>query len=372
MGGNVPQRHIGNLLSLADVHVNGDRPWDIRVRDGRFYRRVLSLGALGLGESYMDDWWECPCLDVFFHRVLAAGLQEKITSRDAALDSLKAKLINLQSRARAFKVGDHHYDIGNDLFEGMLDDRMVYSCGYWKGARSLDQAQENKLDLVGRKLDLEPGMRVLDVGCGWGGTAKFLSEHYDVEVTGVTVSREQTRLAREICRDLPVSIQMKDYREVEGNFDRILSIGMFEHVGARNYRTFMRTMRRLLKEDGLFLLHTIGANCATRTINAWTNRYIFPNGHIPSPGQISSAIEGLFVLEDWQSFGADYDKTLMSWYCNFERSWPDLARRYSDRFYRMWKYFLLSSAGAFRARWNQLWQIVLSPRGVRGVYHAPR
>jgi cyclopropane-fatty-acyl-phospholipid synthase len=372
MEGKILQRRLEELLALADIRINGDRSWDIRVHNEKFYGRVLTQGELGLGESYMDGWWDCASLDEFIYRVLKKGLQEKVASRAAALASLKARLFNLQRGVRAFRVGEHHYDIGNDLFECMLDERMIYSCGYWKGAETLNQAQENKLDLVCRKLGLEPGMRVLDVGCGWGGTAKFVSQRYDVEVIGVTVSREQTRLAQETCRDLPVQIHLKDYRDIDGEFDRIFSIGMFEHVGGKNYRTFMRTIRSLLKEDGLFLLHTIGANRATNTINTWTNRYIFPNGYIPSPRQISSAIEGLFVLEDWQSFGADYDRTLMSWHRNFEETWPGLKDRYGDRFYRMWRYFLLSSAGSFRARWRQLWQIVLSPKGVPGGYEAPR
>lgn len=372
MAGKTLQKRLVELLALADIRVNGDRPWDIHVHNEKFYGRVLIQGELGLGESYMDGWWDCDGLDQFINRVIKARLQEKVTSRAAAFDSLKARIFNLQRGVRTFRVGEHHYDIGNDLFEYMLGDRMIYSCGYWKEAETLDQAQENKLDLVCRKLGLEPGMRVLDVGCGWGGTAKFVSERYNVEVVGVTVSSEQARLAQETCRNLPVQIHLKDYKDIDGEFDRIYSIGMFEHVGAKNYRTFMRTMRCLLKEDGLFLLHTIGANRATNTVNAWTNRYIFPNSYVPSAGEITSAMEELFILEDWQNFGVDYDKTLMSWYHNFESTWPDLKERYDDRFYRMWRYFLLSSAGSFRARWRQLWQIVLSPKGVAGVYHAPR
>ena len=372
MVGKVLKRKIEGLLDLADIRINGERPWDIHVYNDKFYGRVLTQGALGLGESYMEGWWDCEHLDGFFDRILKAGLQEKVSSTAAAYDSLRARIFNLQNRMRAFRIGEHHYDLGNDLFECMLDKRMIYSCGYWKGAGTLNEAQENKLDLVCRKLRLEPGMSVLDVGCGWGWAAKFASERYNVDVTGITVSREQTRLAQEICSGLPVQIHLKDYREIDGEFDRIFSIGMFEHVGEKNYRTFMRTMRRLLKEDGLLLLHTIGTNRSSNTINAWTNRYIFPNACLPSPRQISSAMEGLFILEDWQNFGVDYDKTLMSWFRNFENAWPVLKESYGERFYRMWKYFLLSSAGSFRARWNQLWQIVLSPRGVSGVYHAPR
>ena len=372
MGGKVLESRISELLAPADIEINGNRPWDIQIHNGKFYKRVLTQGELGLGESYMDGWWDCAELDGFIYRVLKAQLQDKVSSRADALESLKAKVCNLQRGIRAFKVGEQHYDIGNDLFERMLDSRMIYSCGYWKEAGTLDQAQENKLDLICRKLRLEPGMKVLDVGCGWGGTARFVSERCKVEVTGVTVSKEQTRHAQETCRDLPVQIHMKDYRDIDGKFDRIFSIGMFEHVGKKNYRTFMRTMKNLLKEDGLFLLHTIGANRATNTISAWTNRYIFPNSYIPAVGEVTDAMERSFILEDWQNFGADYDRTLMSWYDNFEKNWPALKKRYDQRFYRMWKYFLLSSAGSFRARWNQVWQIVLSPRGLPGVYHAPR
>ncbi len=372
MGSKAQKNRIQDLLSLADIRIDGGRPWDIQVHEDRFYGRVLAQGALGVGESYMDGWWDCRALDEFFHRSVRARLDEKVASRGAAIISLKARLINLQTRRRCYKVGEAHYDIGNDLFETMLDDRMIYSGAYWRDADDLNQAQTNKLDLICRKLAMEPGMRVLDVGCGWGGTAKFAAEHYGVEVVGVTVSRDQTTRAREICRSLPVQIHFKDYRAIDGKFDRILSVGMFEHVGVKNYRTYMKTIARLMEDDGLFLLQTIGSNRSVTTINPWTDRYIFPNGLIPSARQIAEAFEGIFMLEDWHSFGQDYDRTLMAWYENFEAGWPRLRARYGDLFYRMWRYFLLSSAGGFRARRDQLWQIVLSRRGVPGGYPAPR
>ncbi|MCK5352005.1 cyclopropane fatty acyl phospholipid synthase, partial [bacterium] len=354
------RRFAEKILADADIVINGSHPWDIQVRDEALYQRVLLHGSLGLGEAYMDGWWDCASLDQFFFRVFEARLHEKVRGAVALADTVKARILNLQDRVRALRVGRHHYDMGNDFFQCMLDPQMIYSCGYWKNAASLQQAQENKLDMVCRKLRLEPGMRILDVGCGWGGTAKFAAEHFKVEVVGVTVSREQARLAQEICQGLPVEIHLQDYRTVEGSFDRIVSIGMFEHVGHKNYMIYMKKMAGLLKEKGLFLLQTIGCNHSSGMVNPWIERYIFPNGALPSPSQITEAIEGLFVLEDWHNFGQDYDRTLMSWYRNFEETWPDLKDRYDERFHRMWKYFLLSSAGDFRARRNQLWQIVLS------------
>ncbi len=360
------------LLAFADVRLDGGRPWDLQVKDGRLFARVLAQGSLGLGESYMDGWWESARLDEFFTRILAAELDTRVQPWRDAFRVLRARLVNRQRPSRAFEIGRRHYDIGNDLFARMLDRRMIYSCGYWKDAATLDEAQEAKLDLVCRKLGLRQGMRVLDIGCGWGGTAKFAAERYGVAVVGATVSAEQARLARELCAGLDVEILLADYRSLRGTFDRILSIGMFEHVGCKNYAAFMRLVRGLLAPDGLFLLHTIGGNRSQRKNDPWTERYIFPNSMLPSARQIAAAIEGVFVLEDWHGFGPDYDRTLLAWHANFERAWPALAGRYDERFHRMWRYFLLSSAGGFRARKNQLWQLVLSPGGVPGGYRAPR
>ena len=250
----------------------------------------------------------------------------------------------------------------------MLGERLIYSCAFWEHAASLDEAQEAKLDLVCRKLGLQPGMRVLDIGCGWGGAARYAAERYQVEVVGITVSQEQVRLAREMCRGLPIEIRYQDYRSLEEPFDRILSVGMFEHVGPRNYVTFMDVVRRCLKENGLFLLHTIGTQQTTKRCDPWIGRYIFPNSKLPSAREICAAMEGHFILENWQNFGADYDRTLMHWFRNFQENWSWLRDRYDERFFRMWKYYLLSCAGVFRARANQLWQIVLSPQGVPGGY----
>jgi cyclopropane-fatty-acyl-phospholipid synthase len=356
------------LLEAADVRIDGDRPWDMRVHNDGLFTRVLAQGSLGLGESYMDGWWDCERLDEFFFRILRAELDAKAASRPGLFELVLAKLVNLQTPSRAFLIGKHHYDIGNDLYRRMLGERLIYSCGFWEHSSSLDEAQQAKLELVCRKLGLRPGMRVLDIGCGWGGTAKYAAERYHVEVLGITVSKEQATFAREMCRGLPIEIRYQDYRSLVGTFDRILSVGMFEHVGPKNYAAFMGVVRRCLADDGLFLLHTIGVQQPTTRCDPWIARYIFPNSKLPSAREICAAVEGRFIIEDWQNLGAHYDKTLMCWFHNFQENWNSLRNGYDERFFRMWKYYLLSCAGAFRARANQLWQIVLSPKGVPGGY----
>lgn len=365
------RRRAARLLAEAGVRLDGDRPFDPRVHDERLFSRVLARGSLGLGEAYVDGWWDCDALDELFHRILRAGLDRRMRALPDLVESVRARLWNRQKPSRAGESARRHYDRGDDLFEAMLDRRQIYTCGYWRTASTLDEAQEAKLDLVCRKLRLKPGMRVLDVGCGWGGTARWAATRHQVEVVGVTVSRDQAARARELCRGLPVEIRLQDYREVEGRFDRVLSLGMFEHVGAKNHRRFMEAVHERLEPDGLFLLHTIGGSRASRRVDPWVDRYVFPGSAVPSPAQLASAIEGRFVMEDWHNFGADYDTTLLHWHRNFEEAWPRLAGRYDERFHRTWRYYLLVCAGSFRARRTQLWQVVLSPRGVPGGYTRP-
>lgn len=362
---------IMEMLSHAGVVVNGERPWDLAVRNDRFYTRILSSGSLGLGESYMDGWWECKSIDQFIYKILQQEIERRIKTFLELPMAIKARICNQQKISRAFQVGQRHYDIGNDLYQAMLDKRMIYSCAYWEKASNLDEAQENKLELVCRKLDLQPGMKVLDIGCGWGGAARYMANRYKVAVTGITVSKEQAKLATELCRGVPVDIRLLDYRNLTNGFDRIFSLGMFEHVGYKNYPVFMQVARRCLRKDGLFLLHTIGSNVTKVNTDPWLERYIFPNSMLPSVKQIGEAISGIFIVEDWHNFGADYDNTLMHWFQNFDREWDGLKEKYGERFYRMWKYYLLSCAGSFRARKNQVWQIVLAPEGVPGGYRAP-
>ena len=367
-----PRRRIEALLGEAGVRVGGDRDWDIQVHDPRLYARLLAQGSLGLGEAYMDGWWDARSLDGLLARLMQAGVDRRVHGLAELWDALLASLSNLQSRRRSGEVGRRHYDLGNDLYAAMLGRRLVYSCGYWRDAADLDAAQEAKLDLVCRKLRLRAGMRVLDIGCGWGEALKYAAERHGVSGVGVTVSREQAEFARRLCDGLPVEIRLQDYRDLDEPFDAAFSLGMFEHVGVRNYRGYFEVVRRCLPEDGLFLLHTIGSNLSSNHTDPWIARYIFPNSMLPSAVQVASASEGRFVVEDWHNFGADYDRTLQAWRANVEAAWDRLGPRYDERFRRMWRFYLAGAMAGFRVRRLQLWQVVMSPRGVRGGYVAPR
>ncbi len=370
------RKRVLSLLDTAGIHPGAGGTVDPLIHDERFFARVLSQGSLGLGESYMDGWWDVPSLDGMIVELLRARLDQRVPGWASRLDDLRAWFLNLQTARRAHEVGRRHYDIGNELFQQMLGRRMVYSCAYWREAGDLDAAQEAKLDLVCRKLGFRPGMRVLDIGCGWGEALAFAARRYGVSGVGVTISREQSDYARQLCAGLPVEIRLQDYRELHERFDRVFSIGMFEHVGVRNYRSYFEVARRCLADEtatggGLFLLHSICSNQSLRHTDPWIGRYIFPNSMLPSAAQIAGALEGQFVIEDWHGFGTDYDLTLRAWRDNIESAWDQLPG-YGERFRRMWRFYLAASMATFRTRRAQLVQLVLSPRGVPGGYIAPR
>ncbi len=370
-----PPASIRDLLKGSGISINGDAPWDIQVYDERVYRMIFAQGSLGFGRAYMEGLWQSAQLDETFHRLLRADIDHRLTSWSRLrllADMARHRLVNLQSPQRAFQVAERHYDIGNDIFEAMLDPTMSYSCAYWEKAQNLAEAQQHKLDMICRKLELQPGEKLLEIGCGWGGLAQYAASRYDVEVLGVTVSREQQKLAEQRCKGLPVRIELMDYRRIDGRFDKAVSVGMFEHVGVKNYPVYFDVVRRVLKDDGLFLLHTIGHHVTTLKTDAWIDRYIFPNGKLPSAREIATAVEYRFLIEDWHNFGPDYDLTLMAWWKNFDRAWPRLEARYGEVFYRMWKYYLMCCAGFFRSRQGQLWQIVLSKRERAGTYRSRR
>lgn len=363
---------ITNLLAHADVQINGSRPWDIQVHNDDLYGRVLKQGTIGVGEAYMDGWWDCGQLDEMICRVIQARLADRFTNAGLPAHLLKIfqTFFNLQNKSHAWEVGKKHYDFGNDMFSFMLGPTMNYSCAYWANAKDLDEAQNAKMDLICRKLALKPGMEVLDIGCGWGALGDYMARNYGAKVTGLSISKEQIDYAKEHYPGSNWLLQ--DYRSIEGQFDRIVSVGMFEHVGYKNYNEFMQIAKRLIRPDGLFLLHTIGANYQRKGTDPWINKYIFPNGMLPSEENLTKSFADLFVMEDWHNFGADYDKTLMAWNERFEQGFAEKKFACSEEMRRMFRYYLLSCAGAFRARDIQLWQVVLSPSGVPGGYASVR
>jgi len=368
-----PKDLLLRVFDVAGIQLNGDRPWDIRVHDERFFSRVVAHGNLGAGEADMDGWWDADRLDETFERLFSTGAVARIPkSVDSMLGALRARLVNTQNRSRSQQVARRHYDLGNDLYTAFLDPYNQYTCGYFKETTDLNQAQERKLDLICRKLQIQPGDRVLDIGCGWGGFARWVAEHHDCHVTGISISKEQIAYAREFTKGLPVEIIQSDYRDFRGHFDKILVCGMIEHVGYRNYSTLMAAARRLLKPSGLFLLHTIGRATSATTVDAWIERYIFPNSMCPSASQLTTAAEGSFVLEDLHNFGQYYEPTLLAWWEKLQAAWPHLEHKYGERVYRMFRYYLLSCAAAFRTRDLQLYQFVFSPSGIPGGYEAVR
>ena len=361
------QRRAGEImreaLVRAGITVGGDAPGDVRINDPRVYQRVLRDGILGVGESYTDGWWDCDAIDQMIDKVVRAGVEDMLSgSWVMGLHLVRARLFNRQA-ARAFEVGERHYDVGNDLYAAMLGRRMVYTCAYWKNADTLDAAQEAKLDLVCRKIGLRPGARVLDLGCGWAGFASFAAENYGANVVGYTVSREQVAWAKQHYAHLPIDIRLDDYRKASGRYDAVVSIGLMEHVGPKNHRAYMEQAVRCLVPGGIAFIHTIGGSSARTQINPWFDKYIFPNAAIPSLGQLTTAMDGILVPEDVQNIGPHYDRTLMAWWQNFEAAWPRLRERYGDRFYRTWKFYLQVCAAYFRTRQNNLCQIVATPAG---------
>ncbi|HTE55803.1 MAG TPA: cyclopropane fatty acyl phospholipid synthase [Kofleriaceae bacterium] len=354
---------VRDLLASAGVTVGGDAPWDIHVHDERLYARVLREGSIGAGDAYIEGWWDSPALDQMMDRVMRGRVDVAVRDSWTLLaHAVKARLFNLQA-LHAFEPGERHYDIGNDLYRAMLGERMMYTCAYWRDAETLDQAQDAKLDLVCRKIGLRKGMRILDLGCGWGGFAAFAAERYGAEVVGMTVSREQVAWAREHFAGMPIDIRLDDYRNATGTYDAVVSIGLMEHVGPKNYRSYMQLVARCLAPGGVAFIHTIGGNRARAQLDAWFHKHIFPNAVLPTLGQLGTAMEDILVPEDMQNIGEHYDRTLMVWWENFERAWPELRARYGEPFYRMWKFYILTSAAGFRARQFQLYQIVATPLG---------
>lgn len=370
---------IAKLLENAGIAINGNQACDMQIHDIRVFKRILANPSLGAGESYMDGWWDCRELDQFFFRVFRYLKSHELYSTKALFSfSLKNFLINAQSKRRSQHVAQQHYNLDNEMYAVMLGESMAYTCAYWKNSETLDEAQWAKYDLICRKLHLKPGEKVLELGCGFGGFAKYAAEKYGVEMVSINISSEQMRYAKKLCQGLPVHLVECDYRDVKrynpnaSRFDKVVSIGLCEHVGYKNYKTFLKIAHQNMKKDGLFLLHTIAKNTSVNFCDPWIQKYIFPRGMLPTIKLISGLAEPFFVVEDVHNIGSDYDKTLMAWNKNFENHWVQLSNRFNERFYRMWRYYLLSCAGGFRARNMQLYQFVFSTQGHLNGYHSTR
>jgi cyclopropane-fatty-acyl-phospholipid synthase len=362
------KRNVEEVLKTAGITINGTSRFDPQVYDDSLWGNVLQGGLIALGEGYMDRLWDVEDVADFVYRLQKANVNwEKLLSAGLLLFVLKSRLLNLQKGSRAYKVGQEHYDLGNDLYQLMLDKRMVYTSAYWKDAQNLDEAQVAKFELICQKLDLKAGQRILDIGCGWGGFMKYASETYGVSCVGISVSKEQTALAKEVCAGLPITFEVIDYQKYqpEQKFDHIVSIEMFEAVGRKNFRTYMKKVNEWLKDDGVFLLQTILSTSKAPGADPWIDKYIFPNGELPNRRMLEKSIQGIFSIGDWHAFGADYDKTLMAWWSNFEAGYDSLDKnKYNERFYRMWKYYLQICAGGFRSGYTDVAQIALTKNGV--------
>jgi cyclopropane-fatty-acyl-phospholipid synthase len=373
------QKSIQKILDKAGVTLNGSHPHDIKLLDERALKRILIDGSLGLGESYMEGWWDCDRLDELFYMIFSTQMyKEARTNFYQLMLLLSAKLYNPQSRRLAKQVAEKHYNLDEHLFELMLGPSMAYSCGYWKTANDLTAAQMDKFALTCKKLYLTSEDTLLDIGCGWGGLAAYAAEHFGCRVVGISISPPQISYAKQRYKHLPVEFYLADYRDTsiynptQKQFSKLVSIGAFEHIGRKNYQHFFQLMKQQIKANGLFLLHTIGNNESSSGCDPWINKYIFPNGEIPSMAQLTKAVEGLFVVEDLHNFGFYYDKTLLAWHQNFENNWDSLKSCFDKKFYRMWRYYLLTCAALFRSRTSQLWQIVLSKSGIKGAYESFR
>lgn len=359
---------FSNLLAKAGVTINGRQPWDLQVREPKAYARILRDGSVGFGEAFMDGWLDCERVDMLAERAYRADLAAQVEVKHALFEAFKAKVHPFGSRARSFEIGERHYDTGNDLFEIMLDPYMIYSCAYWLRATTLEQAQRDKLELICRKLQLEPGMRLLDIGCGWGGLARYAAEHFGVSAVGITVSKQQLELGRRLCQGLPVELRYADYRDVDEQFDRVVSVGMFEHVGRRHYPDFFAAATRCLKPSGIFLLHTVGY-LQEEPINPWYDKYVMPGVEFPTIANVVDNAGAELVLEDLHTWeGAHYDRTLMAWFERFDRGWDKLKAKYGETFYRMWKLYLQGCAGGFRAGRMRVWQFAFSRGGLPNGY----
>lgn len=363
------EKTLETVLRTLGIEINGSQPWDPQIKDISVLKDIARGGSLAAGEAFMDERWDVEQLDMLIERLQRHHtLWDRLLYGNLLWERIKMKIFNRQRGDRAFEVGQVHYDLGNDLYATMLDKRMIYTAAYWKEANNLDEAQEAKLDLICRKIGLKPGDRVLDIGCGWGGFMKYAAEKYGVSCVGISVSKEQTAYGRQVCAGLPIEFVITDYAKFKPDqpFDHIVSIEMFEAVGHKNYELFMKKASSWLKPEGRFLLQSIGSTHHDTVSDPWIDKYIFPNGILPTKSLIERATKGVLKAHDWHDIGPDYDKTLMAWWDNFQTGHKTLdQKKYDRRFYRMWQYYLLTCAGGFRSGHLVDWQILFTKPDVQ-------
>lgn len=357
------EKQVKEIISnTTKITINQKSSLNISVANSDFYRKVINKGELGLAESFMDGDWTTDNL--------YGVLLELQKNRDKISKHIKSNMFQIllfkiyycifrtNTRDTVKNNVSHHYDIGNDLYRKQLGRTMQYTCAYYhKSKMTLNQAQDAKMKLIAKKLDLQPGMSVLDIGCGFGALAYYLVKRYSVKVLGVTLSEEQIKYANKYYKHPNLTIKYKDYRDVTGKFDRVYSIGMFEQVGKDNYSVYFDKCYELLKTNGIMLLHTISKNYRENPRYNFITQYIFPEGELPHISDLSGKfLDNKWHLEDLHNFGQSYNKTLLDWHKNLD-NFKELPN-YSPRFQRMWKYYLLGCSAAFKVRMISLWQIV--------------
>lgn len=357
------------ILQRSGIELNGKKPWDIQIKDPSIYMDTFLKGSLGFGDGYINGKWDVEKPDLFFEKIFLKHVS-LIPNLGDTLFNIRNFILNTQIGKRAFQVGEMHYDLGNEMFEYMLGESMGYSCGvFLNPGDTLGDAQYNKFETFCKKLRFRKGMKVLEVGAGWGTFARLAAQKYGVEVVGLTVSAEQKAFAENRCKGLPVKFLLMDYSDLDekysGYFDRVVSIEMIEAVGRKNFHQYFSIIGRAMKDDGLFGLQSI---VGSGKADPFISTRIFPNGLVPSAADLVKNSADILRLKHWESIGKDYEKTLMSWEANFRNNWKTISKLkssggrklYDDKFYRMWRYYLLSCAALFRTGMIDDAQIIMS------------
>ncbi len=344
----------------------------MRLTDRKLYRTLVFNAELAAGEAYMDGtmrFEEGSTLRDFLTLFSVNRLSLGSYPIQKVLRAIKMRFRKRQQSNRKGQAQQnvaHHYDLGNDFYRLFLDENMLYSCAYFREpGETLEQAQRNKLRLLASKLGLKPGMKVLDIGCGWGDLALYLAALEDVGVLGVTLSREQQALASQRAENAGlatrVSFELKDYRDVEGPFDRIVSVGMFEHVGVHHYDEFFKKLNALMPDDGLTVLHSIGHMSPPGMASPWLRKYIFPGAYSPALSEVFEVVErnSLWVT-DLEFLRVHYATTLAHWTDRFEANRDKVIALYDERFARMWEFYLISAEMMFRTGSQLVFHMQLS------------